>query len=186
MFRVIVAGLMDDAKLDDGSPGIGNANKWLNVDHLSGFEESLDEEKAKYVQINKEIARVDKVLNSNGTVGASDSLAIMLPNDFSDADGYYIGVDVVIIDRVVTGEGGQDILLQRRKIVGYNGYTRLALFTTAFNPVPVAGLTRFHMRAIQVKRGEQACCVAVRTSPWCTSQTQLSAPSAPTGAPRLS
>ena len=155
VFRVIVAALMDDVKLDDGSPGVGNANKWINVDHLTGFEESLDEEDARYVQINNEIARVDKVLDSNGTLGASDSMAVTLPNDFNDADGYYINVDVVIIDRAVTGEGGQDIVLQRRKIVGYNGFTRLALFTKAFNPVPVAGLTRFHMKAIQVKRGEQ-------------------------------
>ena len=153
VYRVIVAGLMDDVKLDDGSPGIGNAQPWINLDHVDGFEPSVDEENARYVQINKEIARVDEILSLNGTVGASDSLSIMLPSHFSALDEYYKNVDVVLMDRVVTGEAGQDIVLQRRKIVRYNGYTKLALFTEAFNPVPVEGSTQFFMRAIKTKRG---------------------------------
>ena len=154
MYKVIVAGLMDGVRLDDGSKGIGNAAPWINLDHVNGFEPSVDEENARYVQINKEIARVDEVLNLNGTVGPSDSLSIMFPDHFSSIDNYYKDVDVVVIDRAVTGEAGQDLVLQRRKIVRYTGYTRLALFTEAFNPVPQAGSTQFFMRAIRTKRGE--------------------------------
>ena len=146
---------MDGVKLDDGSKGIGNAAPWINLDHVNGFEPSVDEENARYVQINKEIARVDEVLNINGTVGPSDSLSIMLPDHFNSIDNYYKDVDVVVIDRAVTGEAGQDLVLQRRKIAKYTGYTRLALFTEAFNPVPQAGSTQFVMRAIRTKRGEQ-------------------------------
>ena len=155
MYKVIVAGLMDDVKLSDGSPGIGNADKWFNVDHLVGFEASIDTEaNARYVQINKEIAMVEEVLELNGTVGASDALAITLPRHFSSEDNYYKGVDVVLIDHVVAGEAKQDLVLQRRKIVDYNGYTKLAVFTERFNPIPISGVTRFHMKALKVRRGE--------------------------------
>ena len=99
VYKVIVAGLMDDVTLDDGSPGIGNAAPWINLDRVDGFEKSTNQEDARYVQINKEIARVDEVLDSNGTVGPSDRTAVTLPLDFSSVDEYYKEVDLVIIDR---------------------------------------------------------------------------------------
>ena len=117
MYKVIVAALMDHVKLDDGSFGIGNANPWFNVDHLDGFEASVDGDNGRYVQINREIARVDQILDMNGTVGVGDEYSFLLPKYFSDVDDYYQNVDIVFLSRPATGEGGQDVVLQRRKIV---------------------------------------------------------------------
>lgn len=146
-YRVYAAQLMDETTLSDGGLGLGNAQEYVNLDTVEGFEGQPSIFDPRYCRIGDEVLSIEFVLNVTDTPLAVGSTFMVLPDGFSQVNNFYRGADIIIVEGAGLG--------QRRKIDSYIGNTRVASFTAVWDVFPEPGVSKFRILALKVARGQK-------------------------------
>ena len=141
---VIAGALMDEEDLSDETLGLQGRTRVLNLDSVGRFEGPASGSDMRYLYVNQEVMSVDLVHSEEKNVqGSGSDRTVQLWANASSETDFYTDMDIVMLDGVATG--------QRRKILSYDGTTKVATLYLPWNIQPAQG-DRYSINAVKIQR----------------------------------